>query len=206
MTGQRAESLQSFLALAQGAIAARVAPVSPAAKAMSKVAHALARPLPPRSPPSAPTPGTQPACRHLAAALAGARRGPPDLVPLADALEALAPRIAWRHRPSDDPVFTDGHANAAIVGSEAHALEQRSTVRIGLSLMAPGVTYPDHHHPPEEVYLVLSAGDWRQGAGSWHAPGLGGIVYNPPHIMHAMRSGPEPLLAIWCLPVGPRAA
>ena len=67
--------------------------------------------------------------------------------------------------------------------------------------MAPGITYPDHRHPPEEVYIVLSNGQWRQGSGPWHAPGVGGIVYNPHDIVHAMRSGDSPLLAIWCLPV-----
>jgi len=105
-------------------------------------------------------------------------------------------------KQSDDPVFTGGHANVDIVGPAAEALEQRDDVRIGMSLMAPGITYPDHRHPPEEVYLVLSAGDWRQGARAWHSPGLGGIVYNPPDIVHAMRSTTtEPLLAVWCLPL-----
>jgi hypothetical protein len=40
----------------------------------------------------------------------------PDLSPLADALRELAPELVWRQRSSDDPVFMDGHANAAIVG------------------------------------------------------------------------------------------
>ena len=26
---------------------------------------------------------------------------------------------------------------------------------VGVSLMAPAVQYPDHRHPPEEVYLAL---------------------------------------------------
>jgi quercetin dioxygenase-like cupin family protein len=74
--------------------------------------------------------------------------------------------------------------------------------------MAPGITYPDHRHPPEEVYIVLSEGDWRQESGPWHTPGIGGIVYNPHDIVHAMRSSSSsPLLGIWCLPVdAPSAA
>ena len=68
--------------------------------------------------------------------------------------------------------------------------------------MAPNTRYPDHRHPPEEVYLVLSPGEWRQGDGAWHEPGPGGVVHNPPAIVHAMRSGDTPLLAIWCLWMG----
>ena len=70
-------------------------------------------------------------------------------------------------------------------------------VRIGISVMAPNIQYPDHRHPPEEVYVVLSLGACRQGAEAWFEPGVGGIVYNPPDIVHAMKSGTSPLLAVW---------
>ena len=153
------------------------------------------------APPTARPSGELPACRHLPAAIANARRGPADLARLADAIAALAPGFAWRRRDGGDAVFAAGHANADVLGADQLALERRDDVRVGISLMAPDVTYPDHRHPPEEVYIVLSGGDWRQGAEPWHTPGLGGIVYNPPDIVHAMRSGAEPLLAVWCLPV-----
>jgi hypothetical protein len=65
--------------------------------------------------------------------------------------------------------------------------------------MAPYTCYPDHRHPPEEIYLVLSSGQWRQARDPWHEPGIGGLVYNPPGIVHAMRSTERPLLAFWFL-------
>jgi quercetin dioxygenase-like cupin family protein len=198
MTATRSPALDAFLTLTREAIARRVVTRSPAELAMQKVGAALASPC---AIGHVPVPATRPATRHLQAAIAAVHQGPPDLGPLADATRTLAPQMVWRHRPSDDAVFTEGHANAAIVGPEADALEQRHDVRVGISLMAPGITYPDHRHPPEEVYIVLSPGQWRQGAGSWHEPGAGGIVYNPPDIVHAMRSSEHPLLAIWCLPV-----
>ena len=142
-----------------------------------------------------------PACAHLDVALSHAERGPADLAQLARAVRTLSSQIAWRRRSGGDDAFENGHANADLVGTSELALEQRDDVWIGLSLMAPGITYPDHHHLPEEVYLVLSGGEWRQNASPWHAPGLGGIVYNRPDIVHAMRSGHEPLLAVWCLPL-----
>jgi quercetin dioxygenase-like cupin family protein len=78
-------------------------------------------------------------------------------------------------------------------------LEERDDLWLGVSLLAPHVRYPDHTHPPEETYLVLSEGDFMQGADNWMTPGIGGSLYNPPGILHAMRSGDAPLLAIWAL-------
>jgi len=119
---------------------------------------------------------------------------------LAGVLETLAPSLSWYRRPgaaADGDPFHDGHANAIIAGPGG--LERRTDVMVGVSLLAPGVRYPDHRHPPEEIYVVLSAGEWRQGDGPWHEPGPGGIVHNPPHVVHAMRSGAAPLLALWFL-------
>jgi hypothetical protein len=67
--------------------------------------------------------------------------------------------------------------------------------------MAPNMDYPVHHHPPEEIYRVLSAGDWWRDGTGWFTPGIGGTLYNAPDIRHAMRSRAHPLLALWALPV-----
>lgn len=133
------------------------------------------------------------ACRHLAAARAETR---PDL---AEAFAALEPELEWRTRAfADAPAdFADYHANARLLGPDG--LERRGELVAGFSLVAPGVTYPEHDHPPEEIYLVLSGGEWWQAGGAWHAPGPCGIVHNPPGIRHAMRGTSVPLLAIWFL-------
>lgn len=118
----------------------------------------------------------------------------------AKALNALAPTLKWWRRADASQIgepFASGHANATVIGRGG--VEERDDVAVGISLIAPNITYPVHHHPPEEVYLVLSPGEWQQDNGDWHEPGLGGIVHNPPGILHSMRSGPKPLLAIWCL-------
>jgi hypothetical protein len=147
--------------------------------------------------------GRQPVCRHLAAALAQARlrRGP--VTAFADAFAAIEPGLGWGTRPGAEAHgerFLSGHANATIVGPDG--LEVRRDVWIGASLMAPHTRYPDHSHPPEEVYVVLSRGEWRQGTGPWWEPGSGGLVYNPANVVHAMRSTEAPLLAIWFLWTG----
>ena len=113
---------------------------------------------------------------------------------------AIEPQLAWQVRAGAEAhgeQFLAGHANAAIAGSDG--IENRADVRIGVSLMAPHTRYPDHRHPPEEIYVVLSDGQWRQASDPWHEPGTGCLVYNPPNIVHAMRSAERPLLALWFL-------
>jgi Dimethlysulfonioproprionate lyase len=45
--------------------------------------------------------------------------------------------------------------------------EERSDLGLGISLLALNVRYPDHDFPPEETYLVLTPGLFRQGRGNW---------------------------------------
>ena len=159
-----------------------------------------------------PRPGARPAaqrlpvCDHLAAAAATARRHSARIAAVIDAFLALEPDLRWAPRASGGPLaspnWPQGHANATILGPGG--LEPRDDVHIGVSLMAPGVRYPDHRHPPEEVYLVLSPGRFQHGGSAWAEPGLGGTFHNAPDILHAMASDEAPLLAIWCLESGDR--
>jgi quercetin dioxygenase-like cupin family protein len=123
--------------------------------------------------------------------------------PLAAAFAVIEPRLQWYRRESPDQAdleFQIGHANACVIG--ARGIERRDDVLIGVTLMAPHIRYPDHDHPPEEIYVSLAGGAWWNAAMDWTAPGVGGLIYNPPGIRHAMRADEEPLLAIWCLWAG----
>lgn len=145
-------------------------------------------------------PAMLPVCGWIEAALEQAEGGP--RAALADALGEIVDRLEWKRRLSADPAdraFWDGHANALILGPGG--IEDRSDVWIGATVMAPGVTYVDHDHPPEEVYLSLAPGEWRNAGMDWTDPGMTGLIYNPPGIRHAMRSGKAPFLALWFLPV-----
>ena len=149
---------------------------------------------------SAEVPIRLPVCRYVDQALAIARAAGGSIKNLAESLRGIEPFLTWSRRQGADEVLTDfaeGHANAMVVGPGG--LETRTDISIGISLMAPNVQYPDHRHPPEEIYVALSAGAWRQADGPWVTPGIGGFVHNPPNIVHAMRSESTPLLAIWYL-------
>ncbi len=137
---------------------------------------------------------------HLNAAVAGLEDASPDLCRLGAAFAVIASMVPWSKRPHVGPDaerFAAGHANAIIMGPRG--AEVRDDIVLGVSLMAPHIRYPDHSHPPDELYLVLSEGEWRQGDGTWMRPGIGGTVRNPPGAVHAMRAGARPLLAVWAL-------
>lgn len=123
---------------------------------------------------------------------------PADARRLANAFIELSDQLPWYQRSAPDfPAFEYGHANAQFIGPKG--ILKREDVIVGVTIMRPGLKYPDHHHPPEEIYIVLSEGQWRQEDNPWKTPGLGGYVYNPHDILHAMKSAETPLFAIWCL-------
>jgi Dimethlysulfonioproprionate lyase len=146
-------------------------------------------------------PVRQPACRHLEACYSALETAEPDLRNLAASFRALEPRLGWSNEGERrlSPALAENYADAMIVGRGG--LLPSGTVEIGISVMAPDTIYPNHRHRPEELYIALSPGSWRQQDGLWHEPGIGGLVYNPTNIVHAMRSGERPLFAIWCLPL-----
>lgn len=146
-------------------------------------------------------PAKLPVCAYLSEAFEVAKfSNDESVVWLADSLSSISDELLWECRggPKTDNSFFNGHANANILGAEG--LEQRDDLWVGVTLLAPGVQYPLHRHPSDEIYIVLSEGDWLKEERSWFSPGIGGIVHNDSNVLHAMRSTTKlPLLAIWCL-------
>ncbi|SAL62523.1 transcriptional regulator protein [Caballeronia choica] len=93
--------------------------------------------------------------------------------------------------------YVEKHVHGMICGPGG--TESRLDVQLGFSIMAPHVRYPDHSHPPEEAYVLLTSGQFRQLDGDWFDPGIGGGIHNAPSNQHAMKSGELPFLALWCL-------
>ena len=184
----RSTALQDFLTAAETGLQ-RVA--GPGSDVVRQVVGRWHQPVASRSHPS-----RLPVCDWIVPALA-MQDGP-----LARAFARIEGQLTWGRRASADPAnlaFWDGHANAVILGPGG--LEDRKDVWVGATVMAPGVLYPDHNHAPAEVYLPLSPGEWWNAGMDWTDPGIGGFIYNPPGILHAMRAGPAPFLALWFLPI-----
>ncbi|NNU69600.1 transcriptional regulator [Rhizobium sp. WYCCWR 11152] len=191
----RKESLQIFLDATFAAFD-QFAKAPEARRSIRQMFAALERPGAARA-----GPGSRlPVCAQLDVALSF-DTSYPSLTRLIEGFKGIEPMLEWHRRTKYDHTasdnFVDGHANAMIIGPGG--LEERSDLWIGVTLMAPRVRYPDHVHAPEEVYLVLSEGEFQQGEGNWFSPGIGGSFYNVPEIKHAMRSLDTPLFAFWAL-------
>ena len=183
----RSAELQSFLNAAETALGRVSGPGA-------LVADAVIR-LFPHGGKTGPAPSRLPVCDWIEPALAAQHSD------LAASFAALQQQLSWGRRKTADPAniaFWNGHANAMILGPGG--LEERSDLWIGATVMAPGTLYPDHDHPPAEVYLPLSPGEWWNADMDWADPGANGFIYNPPGIKHAMRAGEKPFLALWFLP------
>ncbi|CAD6528872.1 dimethylsulfoniopropionate lyase [Paraburkholderia sabiae] len=141
-----------------------------------------------------------PACEFIDAALAPVIDLPTQIGAAARTIKLLEPALGWTRRTtgshgSDN--YIEGHVHGMICGPGG--AESRYDVQLGFSVMAPNVRYPDHSHPPEEAYVLFTAGEFRQKDGDWVNPGIGGGIHNAPGSQHAMRSGSNPFLAMWCL-------
>lgn len=193
---QRSTDLQLFLDAAFAAYD-QFTRAPEARRAIAAIADALEQPAPERTGAGGRLPIV---ASQLDAALA-VNTEDETLRTLVERFRILEPRLEWqrtsRNGETASENFVEGHANAMIVGPGA--LEPRKDVWLGVSLMAPQVRYPDHDHAPEEVYLVLSDSQFRQGDGEWFSPGIGGTFYNRPGILHAMRALGSPLFAFWAL-------
>ncbi|MBD8874836.1 dimethylsulfonioproprionate lyase family protein [Roseibium polysiphoniae] len=197
----RSAALQAFVDAAETAFKER-AQGEESRRSVSRSFSALAAPADkPRATPA--NEGSRlPVCdAHLDQMIDPTRFPDADLAALAETFRALEPALSWSKRKGTtaaaSDTFDQGHANTLIIGPGG--LERRTDVWLGVSLLAPDVRYPDHDHPPEETYLCMSRGEFTHGGSDWFEPGPGGSFYNSPGILHAMRSGSEPLLAFWLL-------
>lgn len=137
---------------------------------------------------------------YLSLAIDAAPRTHEHLDGVLDALSPLLPHVAWIKRQAQagqDDSFVQRHRHGMITGPTG--LFECPSLTLGLAIMAPDTCYPFHQHPPAEFYLVLSPGEWYREDVGWWSPGAGGVVFNPPSCIHAMRSANVPLLALWGL-------
>ncbi len=100
--------------------------------------------------------------------------------------------------------FLDRYGWTELVGTRGHFASE--TIAAGFLLLGPGVVYPDHHHVAEEIYVPLTpATEWRKGDGAFVARAAGEVIHHPSNVSHAMRTGAEPLLALYLWRGGPLA-
>jgi hypothetical protein len=153
----------------------------------------------------AQTPRQLPVCRslHLVGSLAApATQGLVDLVARStDVLE-------WRQTYSASDfgsAFLDGYGWTELIGRRGPIPSER--IACGVLLLGPEIEYPDHAHEAEELYLPLAgAAHWRKGAGDFAMLSPGTPVVHRSWEPHAMRTGPDPMLALYVWKGGDLAA
>jgi hypothetical protein len=128
--------------------------------------------------------------------------------PLARFLEARSGDFRWGQTYTSADFgkkFIDNYGWLEVFGTRGH-FDNRKLAG-GLLILGPRIDYSDHHHVAEEFYIPLTSGtDWRMGDGPFRRREAGEVVHHASNVNHAMRTGEEPLLALYVWRGGPLAA
>jgi hypothetical protein len=110
-----------------------------------------------------------------------------------------AASLSWRqtYTAEDlDAAFLDNYGWSEIVGRGGPLASER--IAAGFLILGPSTHYPRHRHEAEEVYLPLSGtAAWQQGDAVWREQHPGTLIHHASEEPHAMRSGANPLLALY---------
>jgi hypothetical protein len=154
-------------------------------------------------PPQAPRAAALPVLEWLPAAV---RAAPAFSAPLCAALQAAAAGLAWHrsYTPADvtagaiEARFLDRYGWCELQGPRALGERYSGALACGFLLLGPDVHYPAHCHEAEELYLPLSgSAAWRRGEALWHERKPGALIHHASLEPHAMRTGTDPLLALY---------
>lgn len=100
--------------------------------------------------------------------------------------------------------FLANYGWVELIGTRGYFASE--AVAAGFLVLGPDILYPDHRHLAEELYVPLTGGtDWRQDGSGFAPRAAGEVIHHPSNVAHAMRTGAEPLVAIYLWRGGPLA-
>jgi hypothetical protein len=118
---------------------------------------------------------------------------------LAAAVRDAAWSLAWRqtYTVNDlDAAFLDNYGWTEILGGAGPLISER--IACGFLLLGPSTHYPRHRHEAEEIYLpICGTAAWQQGDAVWRERAPGAVIHHACDEPHAMRTGADPLLALY---------
>lgn len=118
---------------------------------------------------------------------------------LVAALCQAASSLAWRQTytiKDMDSAFLANYGWSEILGGTGPLESER--LACGFLILGPSTLYPRHRHDAEEVYLPLSGtAAWQQGDDQWREQPPGTTIHHAGDEPHAMRTGQNPLLALY---------
>ncbi len=136
-----------------------------------------------------------------------AELAPPDAKPLAQFVAKHRDALRWgqTYTAADfGQGFIENYGWLELFGTRGHFVNDE--VAAGLLILGPAIVYPDHHHIAEEIYIPLTGGtEWRMGEGDFRGREAGEVVHHASNVSHAMRTGQEPLMALYLWRGGPLA-
>ncbi|TBY43909.1 hypothetical protein E0H59_36630 [Rhizobium leguminosarum bv. viciae] len=118
---------------------------------------------------------------------------------LAHGIMALLDDLDWyrgRSGPYASANFNRDHAHAILVGRGG--IEERSDLRIGLTVMGPYTRFPDHEETSSRAVLLLSEGEFQSERSGWFREQIGSSIFYSSGRQFAMRCTAHPLLTLWC--------
>jgi quercetin dioxygenase-like cupin family protein len=133
--------------------------------------------------------GAVPSGIALDTIMAEAEAGPEGT--LVRALRPVLPEVSWIQTYKEAEIGPDWIQRSGYfdVASPARGLVEAADVAAGFMVMGPGLVYPEHYHPAEELYFPLSGeAEWRYGDGAWQRHGAGALVFTPSMAAHAIRT------------------
>ena len=145
------------------------------------------------------------ACLHYLDRIAGL--APADAKPLTRFVADHRDALRWGQTYSAADFgqdFVDNYGWLEVFGTRGHFVNDE--VAAGLLILGPDIVYPDHHHIAEEIYIPLTGGtEWRMGEGDFRVRDAGEVIHHTSNVSHAMRTGAEPLMALYLWRGGPLA-
>ncbi|MBB6464793.1 hypothetical protein HNQ96_000640 [Aminobacter lissarensis] len=133
---------------------------------------------------------------------------PAEARPLTRILVEQRAELRWGQTYTADDFgqhFIDNYGWVELFGTRGHYANDK--VAGGFLVLGPDVEYPDHHHVAEEAYLPMTGGtEWRMGDAPFGVRNAGEVIHHASNVNHAMRTGSEPLLALYLWRGGPLAA
>ena len=121
---------------------------------------------------------------------------PGELVELYDAARSAFGHVRWTEFYEEDSwskSFLPSFANGEGIGPDGRL--RHDEVILGLFLLGPDITYPEHAHPAEEFYIVLTGNpEFKIGDNNFELQEAGAVVLHHSNISHAIRTSTEPFM------------
>lgn len=127
--------------------------------------------------------------------------------PLAQLLAGNHDELCWGQTYTAEDFgqeFIDNYGWVELFGTRGHF--DNDKLAGGFLVLGPGIEYPDHHHVAEELYISLTGGtEWRMGDADYRVRQADEVIHHASKVNHAIRTGGEPLLALYLWRGGPLA-